>query len=84
MTHSDQIEMCCNKIDSNIHTEILAKTIKAVKLRNVFFTQSLLPNIFLPYVLKEVRILRILSPQCSANNGEVLTPKFQNKAYKYT
>ena len=45
--HSDQIEMCCNKIDSNVHMEIQAKTNEAVKLRNVFFTQSLmLPNIF--------------------------------------
>ena len=24
-TDSDQIEMCCNKIDSNIHMEIQAK-----------------------------------------------------------
>ena len=31
-------------------------------------------------ILKEVRILRILSPPCSANNGEVLIPKFKNKA----
>ena len=31
-------------------------------------------------VLKEVRILRIIYPQCSANNGDVLTPKFQNQA----
>ena len=47
MTHSDQIEMCFNEIDSNIYMEIRAKTSEAVKLRNVFFTQSLmLPNIF--------------------------------------
>ena len=44
---SDQIEMCRNKKDSNIHMEIQAKTSEAIKLRNVFFTQSLmLPNIF--------------------------------------
>ena len=34
-------------------------------------------------VLKEVRISRILSPQCSANSGEVLTPKFQDKVIVY-
>ena len=33
--------------------------------------------------LKEVRILRILSARCSANNGEMLIPKFQNKAIGY-
>ena len=30
-------------------------------------------------VLKEVRILSILSPHYSANNDEVLIPKFQSK-----
>ena len=39
--------------------------------------------IFETSVLKEVRILRILFPRCSANNGEVLIPKFQNKATVY-
>ena len=34
-------------------------------------------------VLKQVRILRISSPQWSAGNGEVLIPKFQNKAIVY-
>ena len=44
---SDQIELCSNNIDSNIHMEIQTKTSKTVKLRNIFFTQSLmLPNIF--------------------------------------
>ena len=44
-----QIEICCNEIDSDniIHIYIQAKTDKAVKWRNIFFTQSLmLPNIF--------------------------------------
>ena len=40
-------------------------------------------DFFKTSVLKEVRILRILSPQCSANNGEVLILKFQNKAIVY-
>ena len=34
MNHSDQIEMCCNKIDSNIyfiHMKIQAKISEAVK-----------------------------------------------------
>ena len=45
---TDQIEMCCNNVDSNIQMMIQAKTTEAVKLRNVVFTQSLmLPNIFL-------------------------------------
>ena len=34
-------------------------------------------------VLEEVHILHILSTQYSANNGEVLMPKFQNKATVY-
>ena len=47
MTHLYQIDMGCNKLDSNNHTEIQAKTSTAVKLRNVFFTQPLmLSNIF--------------------------------------
>ena len=46
--HSDQLEICCNKIDSNVQV----KTSEAVELRNVFFTQSLmLPNIFRNVVL---------------------------------
>ena len=56
MTHSDQIDMCCNEIDSNIYMEIRAKTSEAVKLRNVFFTQSLtLPNIFYLFFFPPIR-----------------------------
>ena len=33
--------------------------------------------------LKKVRIISILSPQCSDNNGEVLIPKFQHKTIVY-
>ena len=56
MTHSDQIEMCFNEIDSNIYMEIRAKTSEAVKLRNVFFTQSLtLPNIFHLFFFPPIR-----------------------------
>ena len=63
-----------------------------VELEDIIFDKSLsllrfiqppYCSIFETSVLKEVRILRILFPRCSANNGEVLIPKFQNKATVY-
>ena len=47
------------------------------------FFQRHIVAFFETNVLKEIRILRILSPQYSATNGEVLIPKFQNKAIVY-
>ena len=66
------LRVCC-------YCEIFSTAILSFSLKQVFFQPSLLA-FFETIVLKEVQILRILSPQCSANNGEVLIPKFQNKA----
>ena len=55
---------------------------KSLQLREDSFNRHIAAFFEISF-LKEVRIVRILSARCSANNGEMLIPKFQNKAIEY-
>ena len=76
---------CCRFVSMNIFYSMWNwKTLFLTKVyRYLDLFSRHIVAIFETSVLKEVRILRILFPRCSANNGEVLIPKFQNKATVY-
>ena len=52
---------------------------EACRYFEILSTSIFLLSFFFESALKEVHILRISTPQCSANNGEVLIPKFKTK-----